>query len=82
MDRTIKLSLLLLILQAVVTVVTTAVAAAILLVNAPREGVTGEADEAVDEEDGVGEIVTSLVMTWDTDFGNEKLIIPTPPLLV
>ena len=77
---------LLFILQAVVTVVSTAVAAVILPANVPREGVTGEADEA-DEEDGVVEenVVMTLVLiavtTRDTDFGDED-ITRTPPLLV
>lgn len=75
---------LLFILQAVVTVVSTAVTAVILPANVPREGVTGEADEA-DEEDGVVEenVVMTLVLiavtTRDTGFGDERTSLAPHP---
>ena len=52
-------------------VVITVVVAAILLGNVPRVGLTGEVGEEEEEEDAaVAEIVITLGLIWDMDFGD------------
>lgn len=60
-------------------VVITVVAAAILLGNVPRVGVTGEVGEEEEEEDAaVEEIVITLGLIWDMDFGDAPTSLAHP----
>lgn len=75
------MSLLFVLQAAVAAVVITVVAAAILLGNVPRVGVTGEVGEEEEEEDAaVEEIVITLGLIWDMDFGDAPTSL-VPPLL-